>query len=65
MIANLPYGIAAGAILRTIEDLPLVTRWVAMVQKRSASGSPPLRLGRLRVPSVLAQLSCDVKVLRA
>ena len=33
VVANLPYGIAAGAILRTIEELPGVTRWVAMVQK--------------------------------
>src|SRR5207342_1906607 len=33
VVANLPYGIAAGAILRTIEELPAVTRWVAMVQK--------------------------------
>ncbi len=33
VVANLPYGIAAGAILRTIEELPAVTRWVAMVQR--------------------------------
>ena len=32
-MANLPYGIAAGALLRTIEELPGVTRWVAMVQR--------------------------------
>lgn len=66
VIANLPYGIAAGAILRTIEDLPLVTRWVAMVQKevgeRFAAAPGSAAYG---VPSVLAQLSCDVKVLRA
>jgi len=65
VVANLPYGIAAGAILRTIEDLPLVTRWVAMVQKevgeRFAAGPGSDNYG---VPSVLAQLSCDVKVLR-
>ena len=34
VVANLPYGIAAGAILRTIEELAGVTRWVAMVQQR-------------------------------
>ena len=65
VVANLPYGIAAGAILRTIEELPAVTRWVAMVQKEvgerfaAAPGS-----GAYGVPSVLAQLACDVRVLR-
>ena len=65
VVANLPYGIAAGAILRTIEDLDGVTRWVGMVQKEvgerfaAAPGS-----GAYGVPSVLAQLACDVQVLR-
>ncbi|PTL60182.1 16S rRNA (adenine(1518)-N(6)/adenine(1519)-N(6))-dimethyltransferase RsmA [Paraconexibacter algicola] len=66
VVANLPYGIAAGAILRTIEDLPHVTRWVAMVQKevgeRFAAGAGTPAYG---VPSVLAQLACDVRVHRA
>jgi 16S rRNA (adenine1518-N6/adenine1519-N6)-dimethyltransferase len=65
VVANLPYGIAAGAILRTIEDLPTVTRWVGMVQKevgeRFAAGPGT---GAYGVPSVLAQLACDVRVLR-
>jgi 16S rRNA (adenine1518-N6/adenine1519-N6)-dimethyltransferase len=66
VVANLPYGIAATAILRTITDLPRVTRWVAMVQKEvgerfaAAPGTPAYG-----VPSVLAQLACDVRVLRA
>ena len=66
VIANLPYGIAAGAILRTVEELDSVTRWVAMVQKEvgerlaAAPGT-----GAYGVPSVLAQLSCDVRVLRS
>jgi 16S rRNA (adenine1518-N6/adenine1519-N6)-dimethyltransferase len=65
VVANLPYGIAAGAILRTVEELPGVTRWVAMVQKEvgerfaAAPGS-----GAYGIPSVLAQLACDVRVLR-
>ena len=65
VVANLPYGIAAAAILRTVEELPQVTRWVAMVQKEvgerfaAAPGS-----GAYGVPSVLAQLACDVRVLR-
>ena len=33
VVANLPYGVAAGVILRTIEQLPDAQRWVAMVQK--------------------------------
>jgi 16S rRNA (adenine1518-N6/adenine1519-N6)-dimethyltransferase len=32
VVANLPYGVAATVILRTIE-LPAVQTWVAMVQK--------------------------------
>ena len=65
VVANLPYGVAAGVILRTIEQLPGVTTWVAMVQKEvgerlaAAAGSPAYG-----VPSVLAQLACDVRVLR-
>lgn len=65
VVANLPYGIAASSILRTIEELPAVTRWVAMVQKEvgerlaAAPGSPAYG-----VPSVLAQLACEVRVHR-
>jgi len=33
VVANLPYGVAAGVILRTIEQLPGAQTWVAMVQK--------------------------------
>jgi len=65
VVANMPYGIAAGALLRTIEELPGVGSWVAMVQrevgKRLAArpGS-----GDYGLPSVLAQLACEVRVLR-
>ncbi len=65
VVANLPYGIAAGAILRTVEELDGVERWVGMVQKEvgerfaARSGS-----GAYGVPSVLAQLACEVRVLR-
>jgi 16S rRNA (adenine1518-N6/adenine1519-N6)-dimethyltransferase len=66
VVANLPYGIAAGAILRTIEELPGVTRWVAMVQRevgeRFAARAGTAAYG---VPSVLAQLACEVRVHRA
>jgi 16S rRNA (adenine1518-N6/adenine1519-N6)-dimethyltransferase len=65
VVANLPYGVAATVILRTIAGLPQVTTWVAMVQKEvgerlaAQAGTPAYG-----VPSVLAQLACDVRVLR-
>jgi len=66
VVANMPYGIAAGALLRTIEELPGVLSWVAMVQREvgerlaARPGS-----GAYGLPSVLAQLACEVRVLRA
>jgi 16S rRNA (adenine1518-N6/adenine1519-N6)-dimethyltransferase len=66
LVANLPYNIAAGLILRTVELFPAMTRWVAMVQRevgeRFAAQPGTSAYG---VPSVLAQLSCEVRVLRA
>ena len=64
VVANLPYGVAATVILRTIE-LETVDTWVAMVQREvgerfAAAPSTPA----YGVPSVLAQLACDVKVAR-
>jgi 16S rRNA (adenine1518-N6/adenine1519-N6)-dimethyltransferase len=65
VVANLPYGIAAGAILRTIEELDLVERWVGMVQKEVGERfAAPSGSGAYGVPSVLAQLACEVRVLR-
>lgn len=65
VVANLPYGIAASVLLRTIEDLPQVTTWVAMVQKevgeRLAAQPGSSAYG---IPSVIAQLATDVRVLR-
>jgi 16S rRNA (adenine1518-N6/adenine1519-N6)-dimethyltransferase len=66
VVANLPYGVAATVILDTVVALSAVTRWVAMVQKEvgerlaAKPGTPAYG-----APSVLAQLSCDVKVARA
>ena len=65
VVANLPYGVAATVILRTIEELPTVTTWVAMVQREvgerlAAAPSTPA----YGAPSVLAQLACEVKVIR-
>ena len=64
VIANLPYGVAATVILRTLE-LPHVTTWVAMVQREVGerlAGAPGS--AAYGVPSVIAQLACDVRVLR-
>jgi 16S rRNA (adenine1518-N6/adenine1519-N6)-dimethyltransferase len=66
VVANLPYGIAATFILRTIEELPRVASWVVMVQREvgerlaAAPGTPAYG-----TPSVLAQLACEVRVLRS
>jgi 16S rRNA (adenine1518-N6/adenine1519-N6)-dimethyltransferase len=82
VVANLPYGVAASVLLRSIEELPSVHSWVAMVQRevgeRLAAGPVGGRRAGLHkggrsgskksaygVPSVLAQLACDVQVLRA
>ncbi len=65
VVANLPYGIAAGVVLRTIEDLPSVSMWLVMVQREvgerlaAAPGS-----GVYGITSVLAQLAGEVRVVR-
>lgn len=66
VVANLPYGIAAGVILRTIEDLPSARSWLAMVQREVGerlAASPGG--GEYGTPSVIAQLACEVEVVRA
>jgi 16S rRNA (adenine1518-N6/adenine1519-N6)-dimethyltransferase len=66
VVANLPYAIAAGAILRTIEELAGVGSWVAMAQREVGerlAASPGG--GEYGTPSVLAQLACEVRVVRA
>jgi 16S rRNA (adenine1518-N6/adenine1519-N6)-dimethyltransferase len=64
VVANLPYGVAATVILRTLE-LPTVVMWVAMVQKEVGErlAAAP-RTPAYGLPSVLAQLAADVRVLR-
>ncbi|MGO9789651.1 MAG: 16S rRNA (adenine(1518)-N(6)/adenine(1519)-N(6))-dimethyltransferase RsmA [Solirubrobacteraceae bacterium] len=65
VIANLPYGVAASVILRTIDELPSVQSWVVMVQRevgeRFAAAPGGAAYG---IPSVLAQLACEVRILR-
>ena len=65
VVANLPYGVAASVILRVVEELPGVAVQVAMVQRevgeRLAARPGTAAYG---APSVLAQLACEVRVLR-
>ena len=65
VVANLPYGVAAPVILKSIEELPGARRWVAMVQREVAerlAAAPGSRT--YGAPSVLAQLACEVRLLR-
>lgn len=66
VVANLPYGIAASVILRTIEELDSVTLWIAMVQREVGErfAATPASRAEYGVPSVLAQLACEVQVVR-
>jgi 16S rRNA (adenine1518-N6/adenine1519-N6)-dimethyltransferase len=65
VVANLPYSVAATVILRTIAELPGVRSWLVMVQRevgeRLAAAPATPAYG---ATSVLAQLACEVKVLR-
>jgi 16S rRNA (adenine1518-N6/adenine1519-N6)-dimethyltransferase len=65
VVANLPYGVAASVLLRSIAELPAAELWVAMVQRevadRLAAGPGGKSYG---ATSVLAQLSCEVRLVR-
>jgi 16S rRNA (adenine1518-N6/adenine1519-N6)-dimethyltransferase len=74
VVANLPYGVAASVLLRSVEELASVSLWVAMVQREVGErlaaapvGAAPAGAskGAYGAPSVLAQLACDVDVVRA
>jgi 16S rRNA (adenine1518-N6/adenine1519-N6)-dimethyltransferase len=65
VVANLPYGIAATIILKTIEELAEVSEWVVMVQREVGERFAAAPGGdAYGVPSVLAQIACDVALLR-
>ncbi len=65
VVSNLPYAVATPVILRTIEQLPSLRSWTVMVQReiadrlRAAPGSRTYGS-----PSVLAQLACEVRIVR-
>jgi 16S rRNA (adenine1518-N6/adenine1519-N6)-dimethyltransferase len=66
VVANLPYGIAAGVLLRTIEELESVERWVVMVQREVGERLAASPGGRVYgATSVLAQLAGEVRVVRS
>jgi 16S rRNA (adenine1518-N6/adenine1519-N6)-dimethyltransferase len=66
VVANLPYGVAATVILKSITELPEAELWVAMAQREVADRLAAAPGGKsYGAASVLAQLACDVRVLRA
>jgi 16S rRNA (adenine1518-N6/adenine1519-N6)-dimethyltransferase len=65
VVANLPYGVAATVLLKSIAELPEAQLWVAMVQREVADRLAAAPGGKsYGATSVLAQLSCEVRFLR-
>ena len=65
VVANLPYGVAATVLLKSIAELPDAGLWVAMVQREVADRLAASPGGKsYGATSVLAQLSCEVRFLR-
>ena len=65
VVANLPYGVAATVLLKSIAELPAAGLWVAMVQREVADRLAAAPGGKsYGATSVIAQLSCEVRVLR-
>jgi len=65
VVANLPYGVAATVLLRTVEELPGVSLWLAMVQREVAERLAATPGGKVYgATSVLAQVAGTVKVVR-
>jgi 16S rRNA (adenine1518-N6/adenine1519-N6)-dimethyltransferase len=65
VVANLPYGVAATVLLKSVAELPGARLWVAMVQREVADRLAASPGGKsYGATSVLAQLACDVKFLR-
>jgi 16S rRNA (adenine1518-N6/adenine1519-N6)-dimethyltransferase len=65
VVSNLPYSVATPLILRTIEELPGVSRWTVMVQLEIAERLRASPGGRVYgAPSVLIQLAAEVELAR-
>jgi 16S rRNA (adenine1518-N6/adenine1519-N6)-dimethyltransferase len=66
IVSNLPYSIATPLIIRTIEELPSAQRWTVMVQREIADRLSAEPGGKeYGAPSVLVQLACEARLLRA
>lgn len=66
MVSNLPYSVATPVLLRTISELPSIGDWLVMVQREIGDrlrAAPGTR--EYGSPSVLAQLACEVSMVRA
>jgi 16S rRNA (adenine1518-N6/adenine1519-N6)-dimethyltransferase len=66
LVANLPYGVAVPAIVRTIAELPAVEFLLVMVQREIAdrlAARPGSKT--YGVPSVIVQLGAEVEFVRA
>jgi 16S rRNA (adenine1518-N6/adenine1519-N6)-dimethyltransferase len=65
VVANLPYGVAATVLLKSIAELPEAELWVAMVQREVADRLASTPGGKsYGATSVLAQFACEVRLLR-
>ncbi|HEU0250630.1 MAG TPA: 16S rRNA (adenine(1518)-N(6)/adenine(1519)-N(6))-dimethyltransferase RsmA [Solirubrobacteraceae bacterium] len=65
LVANLPYSVAAGVVLRTIEELPSVDSMLVMVQREVGERFAAAPGGKdYGITSVLAQIAGEVKVVR-
>jgi 16S rRNA (adenine1518-N6/adenine1519-N6)-dimethyltransferase len=65
VVANLPYGVAATVLLKSIAELRGARLWVAMLQREVADRLAASPGGKsFGATSVLAQLACDVRFLR-
>jgi 16S rRNA (adenine1518-N6/adenine1519-N6)-dimethyltransferase len=65
VVANLPYGVATPAILKTIDEMPETQLWCVMVQREIADRLAAVPSTKAYgIPSVLAQHACDVKIVR-
>jgi 16S rRNA (adenine1518-N6/adenine1519-N6)-dimethyltransferase len=65
VVANLPYGVAATVLLKSIAELPGASVWVAMLQREVSDRLAAAPGGKAYgATSVLAQLACDVRFLR-
>jgi 16S rRNA (adenine1518-N6/adenine1519-N6)-dimethyltransferase len=66
VVANLPYGVAASVLIKSVFELPGASLWVAMVQREVADRLSAAPGGRTYgASSVLVQLACEVRFLRA